>query len=110
MIKNHIYYLSNIIQKNNYKIIGITGISGSGKTTFAKLLKNNLKKYYKKVLTISLDDFIIYKNYRNFLSLRWRSQPESHNIIWLLQILNNVKKKILIYFFLVLIKPLMKLV
>jgi len=96
--------LENLILKNHYRIIGITGISGSGKSTLAYRLKERLVKHKKKVINISLDDFVIYQTYRKFLSLRWRSQPESHNIEWLLQVLNYVKKKILFYVFRALIK------
>ena len=86
--------LTNLILRNRYRIIGITGISGSGKSTLAYRLKERLIQQNKKVISLSLDDFVIYQTYRKFLSLRWRSQPESHNIVWLLQVLNNVKKKI----------------
>jgi len=85
--------LTNLILKNHYRIVGITGISGAGKSTLAYRLKERLIQQNKKVISISLDDFVIYQTYRNFLSLRWRSQPESHNIEWLLEVLNDVKKK-----------------
>ncbi len=96
--------LANLILRNHYRIIGITGISGSGKSTLAYRLKERLIQQNKKVISISLDDFVVYQTYRKFLSLRWRSQPESHNIEWLLQVLNYVKKKMLFFIFLALIK------
>ncbi|GIX43199.1 MAG: hypothetical protein KatS3mg129_2932 [Leptospiraceae bacterium] len=102
--------LIHMILNHSYKIIGITGISGAGKTTFANYLKKNLLKYNKKVLCISLDDFVIYKSYRKFFSLKWRSQPESHNIVWLLQLLNQIKKKIYLCIFQDSIKQIMMLV
>ena len=53
-------YSPNIKVKNNFFTIGITGNIASGKSTFAKRLKNELKLIFtdEKIEVISTNDFL----------------------------------------------------
>lgn len=53
-------YLPNIKVNNNYFVIGITGNVCSGKSSFAKYLKKELKKIFvnERIKIISTDDFL----------------------------------------------------
>jgi D-glycerate 3-kinase len=68
-------------------IIGINGPQGSGKTTFAHLLANVLRKYiYLKVVCCSIDDFYLTRHEREKLSrevhplLITRGVPGTHDV------------------------------
>ena len=50
--------LSKEILESSYKIVGITGTSSVGKSTFTKMIKEQLEKEGHTVLVINMDDYL----------------------------------------------------
>ena len=66
-MKNHIEKLIKLVEKNDIKvpfILGIDGLSGAGKSTFAMRLKNELLNRGNKVFLIHIDDHIVQRKER----------------------------------------------
>lgn len=56
--------ICNIILKDKYRFVLISGNGGAGKSTFAKILQRELEHKSKNVSVISTDDFLLDKTYR----------------------------------------------
>ena len=72
----------------------VSGPQGSGKTTFAGIIKEELIKKKLKVLVLSIDDFYLSKKDRLQLSKKisplfiTRGVPGTHNLNFLKKVLN----------------------
>ena len=65
LVANNIYeygtiaeILSKEILAGSYKVVGITGTSSVGKSTFTKMIKGQLEKAGHSVLIINMDDYL----------------------------------------------------
>lgn len=56
--------ICNVIFKDKYKFVLISGNGGAGKSTLAKILQQELERKDKNVSVISTDDFMLDKTYR----------------------------------------------
>lgn len=59
-----ISYICNTIIEKGYRTVLISGNGCAGKSTFAKLLRDECQKFNKTAYVISTDDFLLDKNYR----------------------------------------------
>ena len=68
LVANNIYEYGRIaeilakeILAGSYKVVGITGTSSVGKSTFTKMIKNRLEEAGHSVLIINMDDYLNHK-------------------------------------------------
>jgi uridine kinase len=74
--------LAQWIYRSGYRVVGIAGPAGAGKTTLAQLISLCLSALYPSQYTvcISLDDLHFPRQERIRRSIKWRATPGSHDI------------------------------
>ena len=95
-IKKFILPIIENINHSPYNKFLLSGSQGVGKTTLLKIIEITLKKKFnKKILSISLDDFYFDKNEREKISknihplLKTRGIPGTHDIMYLLNVIQR---------------------
>jgi uridine kinase len=82
------YIVTHQLFRNNSRIIGITGMSGVGKTTLSRKIKEKLQSLNKLVSHINMDDYLsdvveIIPHFPCFENRRpWRYWDTYNGIIW----------------------------
>jgi uridine kinase len=99
------FQFSNRSQKERPLLVAIDGLSGAGKTTLVKTLKNELIKDNCKVIIIHIDDHIVERNKRyntgheewyEYYYLQWDIKMLTSNLF---ETLHNNSNKITIPFY-----------
>jgi uridine kinase len=81
--------LAHIVRELDLRVVGIGGPAGSGKSTIAELMADELGE----VLVMSLDDFYLSRDERSSRGLRWRGPPGSHDLAALLDVLDGIRER-----------------
>lgn len=77
-----------LIAERRPRILGISGLPGSGKTTLARAIADATDAF-----SMSLDDFYLSKAERAARGLRWRGGPGSHDLPLLHDVLDRVRSR-----------------
>jgi uridine kinase len=73
--------VAQYLAEKPYRIVGVAGPSGVGKTTMARTIKECLRFVAPtaRVVSVSLDDFVLSKAERIRRDIRFRAEPGSHD-------------------------------
>ncbi|MCE2406471.1 MAG: hypothetical protein J4G19_03065 [Pseudomonadales bacterium] len=88
--------LVNYWRQHDYKVIGLGGGQGAGKSTLSELIKLAAEDVDECVVTLALDDFYLTKDEREQLAedqhelFVTRGPPGTHDITWLLRSMDEI--------------------
>ena len=74
-------------------IVGIAGIPGTGKTSFANILSTICNGLETPTAVVSLDDFYLTPEERKIRGYRWRAVPGTHDLVLLNRFLEQAKSE-----------------